>query len=55
MMKVYRVERSERSCGEWTSWLIDKIFSTHLKAVEWINDNPISYVRQEVVEQEIDD
>ena len=53
-MKVYRVERSERSCGEWMSWLIDNIFSTRLKAEEWINNNPISYVRQEVIEQEIE-
>lgn len=52
-MKVYRVERSDRCCGEWESWLVDTIFSTPEKAHQWITDNPMSFGRQEVIEQEI--
>lgn len=53
-MKVFRVKRSEQRSGEWEDWLINNVFSTHEKANQYITDHPITYVRQEVIEQKVE-
>lgn len=53
-MKIYRVKRYGECLGQPDVWLVDNVFSTKAKATQWMDEHPVSYVYQEVVEQELD-